>query len=71
MELIKILQGLGSNDPNKRDELMGELKFYLNAMSPIENKEELQDRLNIFIRIWNCIFYCKLIIKKYLRLLEY
>lgn len=62
MELIKILQGLGSNEPNKRDEFMKELKSYLNSMSPIKNKEDLQERLNVFIRIWNCIFYCKLII---------
>lgn len=62
MELIKILQGLGSNEPNKREEFMRELKYYLNDMSPIKNKEELQERLNVFIRIWNCIFYCKSII---------
>ena len=59
MELIKILQGLGSNDSNNRDEFMKDLKCYLNTVDHIKSKEEILERISIFVRIWNCIFYCK------------
>lgn len=61
MELMKILQGLGSNDQSNRDNNLLELRKFLNRLPKINktNKSELEQRKKMFARIWNCLFYCK------------
>ena len=58
MELIKILQGLGSNEQSKRDDYLIELRSFLKNL-PIIKSDELVERKNIYNRVWNCLFYSK------------
>lgn len=57
MDLVNILQGLGSNDSSKRDASLLQLSQFLKVQdSKLESPHE---RLEKYIKIWNCLFYCK------------
>ena len=64
MEILKILQGLGANEQSVRDDYMIKLKTFLRNLPKI-NANELQERKELFKRIWNCIFYCKIFLSFY------
>lgn len=70
MDLVKILQGLGSNDAIQRDASLALLSKLLKSQD--SNSETAQERLEKYLKIWNCLFYCKNFLTIYLisRLLE-
>lgn len=57
MDLVKILQGLGSNEATQRDTSLAQLSNLLKTQDSLSGTS--QDRLEKYLKIWNCLFYCK------------
>ena len=58
MNILQILQGLGSNDEKTKDKSLSLLSNYLSDQTNLK-EEGLETRFQFYKKVWNCLFSCK------------